>query len=111
MLFDVENPPVEPPDGCRHRLLWRLCRALWEDHRPDRAGHYLIVGCVHGDQLVSCRLARLAVEGLRTASGKQDVASPLWLSLARSRIVMGDVNFAAVMAEARWHRSRAGLTK
>ncbi|MET7945581.1 hypothetical protein [Micromonospora sp. NPDC005324] len=106
MLFDVENPPVEPPDGCRHRLLWRLCRALWE----DRAARYFIVGCVHDDQLVPCRLARLAVEGLRTASGEQAVASPLWLDVARSRIATGDINLAAVMAEAGWHRSRAGLT-
>ncbi|MCG5456056.1 hypothetical protein PSH03_000943 [Micromonospora sp. PSH03] len=110
MSFDVENPPVEPPDGCRHRLLWRLCRALWEDHRPDRAGHYLIVGCTHDDQLVSCRLGRLAVEGLRTASGEQAVASPLWLDVARSRIARGDINLAAVLAEANWHRRRAGLT-
>ncbi|MFG1653810.1 hypothetical protein ACGFIE_28145 [Micromonospora sp. NPDC049275] len=107
MLFDVDNPPVEPPDGCRHRLLWRLCRALWEDHH---SGHYLIVGCVHDDQLVSCRLARLAVEGMRTASGEQAVASSLWLDVARSRIATRDINLAAVMAEARWHRRRAGLT-
>ncbi|MEU8155290.1 hypothetical protein AB0B94_16640 [Micromonospora sp. NPDC048986] len=110
MLLHVENPPVEPPDGCRHRLLWRLCRALWEDHRPDRAAHYLIVGCAQDDQLVPCHLARLAAEGLRTASGEQDVASPLWLSLARSLIATGDIKLAAVMAEARWHRRRAGLT-
>ncbi|MGC4848130.1 hypothetical protein ACLQ3F_12870 [Micromonospora sp. DT15] len=108
MLFDIDNPPVEPPDGCRHRLLWRLCRALWEDHRPD---HYLIVGRVHDDQHVSCRLARLAVEGLRTASGEQSAASQLWLDIARSRIATGDLNLIAVMAEAGWHRSRAGLTE
>ncbi|MDG4835311.1 hypothetical protein O7631_02130 [Micromonospora sp. WMMD967] len=109
MLFDVENPPVEPPDGCRHRLLWRLCRALWEDHRPCRAGHYPSVGWFHADQRVSCRLARLALEGLLTASGEQGVASSLWLDVARSRIATGDINLAAVMAEARWHRRRAGL--
>ncbi|MEW1585429.1 hypothetical protein AB0283_08285 [Micromonospora vinacea] len=110
MLFDVDNPPVEPPDGCRHRLLWRLCRALWEDHPPDRAAHYFIVGCVHDDQLVPCPLARLAIEGLQTASGEQTVASPLWREVARSRIATGDLNLTAVMAEAGWHRSRAGLT-
>ncbi|MGC4794705.1 hypothetical protein [Micromonospora saelicesensis] len=111
MLFDVDNPPVEPPDGCRHRLLWRLCRALWEDHhRPDCAGHNLTVGCAQNDQLVLCHLARLAVEGLRTANGEQAVASPLWLGFARSRIATGDINLAAVMAEARWHRRRAGPT-
>ncbi|MET8203911.1 hypothetical protein [Micromonospora taraxaci] len=111
MLFDVENPPVEPPDGCRHRLLWRLCRALWEDHRPGRAGHYPRVGPLQADRLVSCRLARLALEGLLTASGEQPVASSLWLDVARSRIATGDINPAAVVAEARWHRRRAGLTE
>ncbi|MDG4784006.1 hypothetical protein O7614_30580 [Micromonospora sp. WMMD961] len=111
MLFDVENPPVEPPDGCRHRLLWRLCRALWEDHRPGRASHYLTVGQLQADRLMSCRLARLALDGLLTASGQQAVASSLWLDVARSRIATGDINLAAVRAEARWHRRRADLTE
>ncbi|MGW2626130.1 hypothetical protein [Micromonospora taraxaci] len=111
MSFDVENPPVEPPDGCRHRLLWRLCRALWEDHRSSCAGHYPNVCWRHADRLVSCRLARLALEGLLTASGEQPAASSLWLDVARTRIATGDINPTAVMAEARWHRRRAGLTE
>ncbi|MFX0591257.1 hypothetical protein [Melissospora conviva] len=104
MSFDAENPPVEPPVECQHRLLWRLARALWEAHRPDNAGFCVATGCWHTNQHDPCRLARLAQEGMRTACGETTPASPPWIAVARERLATGDIDPMDAVAETLWHR-------
>ncbi|MEV0158276.1 hypothetical protein AB0H57_31970 [Micromonospora sp. NPDC050686] len=103
MSFDVDNPPVEPPDKCQHRLLWRLARALWDAHRPDSAGFCVVAGCWHENQRDPCRLARLAQEGMRTACGEATPASPPWIAVTRERLAAGDIDPVDAVAEALWH--------
>lgn len=103
MSFDVDNPPVEPPDECQHRLLWRLARALWEAHRPDSAGFCVVAGCGHESQRDPCRLAQLAQQGMRTACGEATPASPPWIAVTRERLAAGDIDPVDAVAEALWH--------
>ncbi|MEV6706608.1 hypothetical protein [Micromonospora wenchangensis] len=100
MSFDIDNPPVEPPADCQHRLLWRLARALWEAHRPDSTGFCLSTP----NQRDPCRLARLAQEGMRTACGEAVSASPPWIAVTRERLTTGEIDPMDAVAEALWHR-------
>jgi hypothetical protein len=102
-FFDVDEPPVEPPADCQHRLLWRLARALWEARRPDSTGFCVVAGCRHDNQLDPCPAAELAVDGMRTARGQPAVASPQWITLTRERIAPGEIDPVDARAEVLWH--------
>lgn len=104
MSFDVDNPPVEPPADCRHRLLWRLARALWETHRPDSTSFCMATGTWHPNQREPCQPARLAQEGMRTAFGESTPTSPPWLTVTRERLAAGEIDPMDAVAEALWHR-------
>ncbi|MGW4466046.1 hypothetical protein [Micromonospora sp. NPDC004704] len=108
MSFDAESPPLEPPADCRHRLLWRLARSLWEAHRPDSTGFCVVTGCQHDNQLHPCHLAQLAIEGMRTACGDRAEMSRPWIDLTRQRIASGEIDRTDAAAEIFWrYRRRA----
>ena len=75
MSFDVDRPPADPPANCRIPLLWRLARALWEEHRPDSTGFCVVSGCQHDNQLSPCSLAKLAMDGMEISCGNGDQPS------------------------------------
>lgn len=100
MSFDCADPPVDPPASCRHRLLWRLARALWDVH----AGRCL-------GQTSRCQLCDLAQQGMQTACGSTAPASPPWIEVTRQRIATGEIDPADAIAEVIWlqrHRGEGG---
>ncbi|RFS47906.1 hypothetical protein D0Q02_03335 [Micromonospora craniellae] len=103
MSFDIDDPPVEPPDECRHRLLWRLARALWETHRPGSSSFCVATGTWHENQPGPCQPARLAQEGMRTACGEPAPTSPPWITVTRERLAVGDIDPRDAVTEALWH--------
>ncbi len=111
MSFDAEHPPVEPPADCRHRLLWRLARAMWETHRPDSNSFCMASGSWHAKHRDLCRLARLAQEGMRTACGEPTTSSPPWITVTRERLAAGEIDPTDAVAEALWHHRHTPRTR
>ncbi|MGC9669816.1 hypothetical protein ACNTMW_25155 [Planosporangium sp. 12N6] len=65
--YDPTDPPLDPPAECRHELMWRLARALWEAHEASADRFCLVGACQRGHYLHPCRPAQLAQDGMRTA--------------------------------------------
>ncbi|MEV1289671.1 hypothetical protein [Micromonospora sp. NPDC049679] len=107
---NVEDPPLEPPNECRHRLLWRLARGLWDAHGRDREGFCVITACRRDNELSPCPAARLAIEGMQTACGESVETSSPWIAITRARIAAGEIDPVDAMAELLWHhhQRRAG---
>ncbi len=103
MSFDIDRPPAEPPDDCRHRLLWRVARALWEAHRPDSAGFCVVSACRREHHLYPCPAAVLAVDGLNAACGVDAPSSTSWLDVVRRKVAAGQIDPVDAMAEVLWH--------
>jgi hypothetical protein len=61
LAFDTDAPPEQPPAGCADPLLWRVSRALYEEHRWEPGDR-----CMCGDRY-PCNRARLAERGLVTS--------------------------------------------
>jgi hypothetical protein len=70
--FDTDAPPEQPPPCCADPLLWRVARALYEEHRWEPGGR-----CLCGDRY-PCSRARLAERGLVTSCTRrrQGLARP-----------------------------------
>lgn len=59
--FDPEDPPEQPPTGCRDPLLWRVAHALHLEHQPEPDNR-----CTCGE-VFPCPRAGLAARGLLIA--------------------------------------------
>ncbi|MEV1290041.1 hypothetical protein [Micromonospora sp. NPDC049679] len=111
MLFDVDDPPDDPPAGCQHRLLWRLARTLWDAHGRDAGGFCVITVCRRDNHLSPCPAAQLAIEGMRTACGQSVETSPPWIAITRARIAAGEIDPVDAMAESLWHHHQRRVVK
>jgi hypothetical protein len=68
---DGQQPPIEPPAGCVNRLMWRLARRLYADHRPGPDGW-----CLNCRPAIEypCVARQLADLGLARAMGQPGTA-------------------------------------
>lgn len=73
----LDDPPVQPPDGCPNPALWRLAREKFEAHGPNASG-----GCSTCPTWRRCSGLLLARDGLATAMGQNVKESPYWRAFA-----------------------------
>lgn len=76
--IDIDNPPVDPPDGCVNVRLWLLARRKFEEHRLSPSG-----ACPTCPRWKSCPGTRLAKLGLATAMGETNAESEYWIAFAQ----------------------------
>lgn len=69
--FDPADPPADPPEGCRNRLLWQLARRVFGDHQPGPDGFCLVC---RPYQFYPCVGRQLADTGLRACYDESDGA-------------------------------------
>lgn len=110
MPVDLESLPVDPPAGCRHPLLWRVARALWEAHQPDTHGWCEVSACRRRNERHPCPHSAMALEALHAAS-VTPTARP-WIAEVRQRVEAGELDPIDAVAEALWrhrqHREERG---
>jgi hypothetical protein len=106
MPFDIDNPPIDPPEGCRHRLLWRIARTLHEAHRRDAAGFCIVPECRRDNILHPCRAFTLAIEGLHASCPTTAGTSPPWMAVVRQKIADGQIDATDALIEALWHHQQ-----
>jgi hypothetical protein len=69
--YDPSDPPIVPPANCRHELMWRLARAVWQEHQAGLDGFCLAMTCRRKHSFHPCPNSRLAADGLRAACQQQ----------------------------------------
>lgn len=82
--INLDDPPVEPPEGCSRPDVWRLARSEYAKHRRNAARE-----CVTCDRWRMCNRYRLAQQGLLTALGQTVRESGYWVALAELAPVHG----------------------
>lgn len=83
--FDLANPPVDPPAGCRHRMAWLLARQLRAAHQPGLDGLCQVPGCSPAGVPHPCLPFRLAEQGLGYACDVPGAWTPSWQELVGGR--------------------------
>ena len=74
-MIDLDDPPVDAPQGCTDPLMWRLARDLFAQHRRNHRGD-----CVTCPRWKVCPGPGLARDGLATALGMKVKESAYWIA-------------------------------
>jgi hypothetical protein len=77
MTIDLDHPPVDPPEGCKDPVMWRLAREHFAMHEKTTGGQ-----CRTCPGWRACPGTSLPRDGLATAMGLRVKESPYWTAFA-----------------------------